>query len=403
MANVSSSNGLEKRPKLRFPGFDEPWQSTLLSSVFAKNTKKNTDGQITNVICNSAKQGLIPQREYFDKDIANSDNTSGYYIIEENDFVYNPRKSADAPYGPISSYKYAEAGIVSPLYLCFRAKKEINPAFFEWYFRSSAWHRYVYMSGDSGARHDRVSIKDDTFFAMPINLPSAHEQERIASFLERIDQRIEIQRALVNNLKKYKRGAIKSLFTQEISFFGNPTNWEKHRLGDLITLQSGQDFAPSDYNDQGVGTPYMTGASCIVDGRTVVSRWTPFPRCFAYRGDTLLVCKGSGSGAVVMLSQDKVHIARQFMALRPHENMTKEFCFYLTLHLSEKMKQSATGLIEGIDRKTVMNQDVLLPSIMEQEQIVSFLSAIDKTLLTHERILKSLVSTRNGLMQQLFI
>ena len=174
-------------------------------------------------------------------------------------------------------------------------------------------------------------------------------------------------------------------------------------MGDLITLQSGQDFAPSDYNDQGVGTPYMTGASCIVDGRTVVSRWTPFPRCFAYRGDTLLVCKGSGSGAVVMLSQDKVHIARQFMALRPHENMTKEFCFYLTLHLSEKMKQSATGLIEGIDRKTVMNQDVLLPSIMEQEQIVSFLSAIDKTLLTHERILKSLVSTRNGLMQQLFI
>ena len=89
MANVSSSNGLEKYPKLRFPGFDEPWQPTVLSSVFAKNTKKNTDGQVTNVICNSAKQGLIPQREYFDKDIANSDNTSGYYIIEENDFVYN--------------------------------------------------------------------------------------------------------------------------------------------------------------------------------------------------------------------------------------------------------------------------------------------------------------------------
>lgn len=67
------------------------------------------------------------------------------------------------------------------------------------------------------------------------------------------------------------------------------------------------------------------------------------------------------------------------------------------------MKQSATGLIEGIDRKTVLNQDVLLPSIMEQEQIVSFLSAIEKSLLTHELILKSLVSTKKGLMQQLFI
>ena len=232
MANVSSSNGLEKRPKLRFPGFDEPWQSTLLSSVFAKNTKKNADGQITNVICNSAKQGLIPQREYFDKDIANSDNTNGYYIIEENDFVYNPRKSSEAPYGPISSYKYAEAGIVSPLYLCFRAKKEINPAFFEWYFRSSAWHRYVYMSGDSGARHDRVSIKDDTFFAMPINIPAAQEQERIASFLEKIDQKIEKQRTLVESLKKYKRGVIQHIFHQHDAHDGE--RWTCVRLGDIF-------------------------------------------------------------------------------------------------------------------------------------------------------------------------
>ena len=174
-------------------------------------------------------------------------------------------------------------------------------------------------------------------------------------------------------------------------------------MSELITLQSGQDFAPTDYNEQGKGVPYMTGASCIVEGQTVVSRWTTVPRCFAYRGDTLLVCKGSGSGAVAFLSQDKVHIARQFMALRPYENMTKEFCFYLTLHLSEKMKQSATGLIEGIDRKTVLNQHVFIPSIVEQERIVSFLSAIDKALITQEGVLKSLVSIKKGLMQRLFI
>ena len=92
MANVSSSNGLEKRPKLRFPGFDEPWNTALLSDYFVKSTKKNSDGMISNVICNSAKQGLIPQREYFDKDIANSDNTNGYYIIESNYYVTTPEK-----------------------------------------------------------------------------------------------------------------------------------------------------------------------------------------------------------------------------------------------------------------------------------------------------------------------
>ena len=220
--------------------------------MFAKNTKKNTDGQITNVICNSAKQGLIPQREYFDKDIANSDNTSGYYIIEENDFVYNPRKSSDAPYGPISSYKYPDAGIVSPLYLCFRAKGAINPSFYEWYFRSSAWHRYVYMSGDSGARHDRVSIKDDVFFAMPISIPSAREQEHIASFLDMIDQRIDKQRALVDNLKKYKRGAIAYILSGKSNEFDVEATWTEKTLADLCCeFRSGRNISAALIHESG--------------------------------------------------------------------------------------------------------------------------------------------------------
>ena len=103
------------------------------------------------------------------------------------------------------------------MYLCFRAKQEINPLYFEWYFRSSAWHRYIYMSGDSGARHDRVSIKDDTFFAMPINIPTAQEQDRIALFLNVIEQRIDKQRSLVESLKKYKRGAIAHILSGKVS------------------------------------------------------------------------------------------------------------------------------------------------------------------------------------------
>ena len=41
MANVSSSNGLEKRPKLRFPGFDEPWKVFKAEELFQNVTDKN--------------------------------------------------------------------------------------------------------------------------------------------------------------------------------------------------------------------------------------------------------------------------------------------------------------------------------------------------------------------------
>jgi len=135
----------------------------------------------------------------------------------------------------------------------------------------------------------------------------------------------------------------------------------------------------------------------------VVSRWTQTPRCYAYRGDTLLVCKGSGSGAVVKLSQEKVHIARQFMSLRPNEKMTSDFCYYLTVFLSDKIKQNATGLIEGIDRGTVLNQTVFLPPLHEQKKIASFFSKLDFALSSQERLLDKIMSVRMGLMQQLFI
>lgn len=90
------------------------------------------------------------------------------------------------------------------------------------------------MSGDSGARHDRVSIKDDTFFAMPINIPSAHEQAQIAIFLERIEQRIEMQRALVDSLKKYKRG----LFNQIFSAISKSSQCRK--LRELVRVSGGK-------------------------------------------------------------------------------------------------------------------------------------------------------------------
>lgn len=147
----------------------------------------------------------------------------------------------------------------------------------------------------------------------------------------------------------------------------------------------------------------MTGASCIEDGATVVSRWTVNPRCFAYKGDTLLVCKGSGSGAVVKLAQDKVHIARQFMALRSNDTMTQDFCYFLIEHLSDRMKQAATGLIEGIDRKTVLEQPIQLPSILEQKRIAVFLSYIDYKNKRESLYLSQLEQLKKSALQQLFI
>ena len=75
-------------PKIRFPGFTEPWEQRKLGEVSSKITKKNQDIVVDEVFTNSAEYGIISQRDFFDKDIANSENIDGYYIVEPNDFVY---------------------------------------------------------------------------------------------------------------------------------------------------------------------------------------------------------------------------------------------------------------------------------------------------------------------------
>ena len=403
MANVSSSNGLEKRPKLRFPGFDEPWEHKELLHYLVENTDRNKQLKFgkENVLSVSGEYGIVNQIVFQGRSFA-GESVADYHVVETDDIVYTKSPLKANPYG-IIKVNNGVPGIVSTLYAVYHPLKTVVPRFVDFYFSNDLrLNKFLKPLVNIGAKHD-MKVNNTFVLTGMVVFPPLREQQKIVDFLTILDRRIDVQRKKVEALKKYKRGAIKSIFTQRVSFHAETNKWESHKMSELITLQSGQDFAPTDYNEQGKGIPYMTGASCIVEGQTVVSRWTTVPRCFAYRGDTLLVCKGSGSGAVAFLSQDKVHIARQFMALRPHGSMTKEFCFYLTLHLSEKMKQSATGLIEGIDRKTVLNQRVFLPPIVEQERIMKFLSAIEKTLITQEGVLKSLVSIKKGLMQQLFI
>ena len=412
MANVSSSNGLEKRPKLRFPGFDEPWNTALLSDYFVKSTKKNSDGMISNVICNSAKQGLIPQREYFDKDIANSDNTNGYYIIESNDFVYNPRKSADAPYGPISSYQYPEAGIVSPLYLCFRAKREINPLYFEWYFRSSAWHRYIYMSGDSGARHDRVSIKDDVFFAMPINVPSAKEQERISLFLDAIERRIETQRTLVETLKKYKRGVISVLLSSRNNPYYSSATWKEVDLCDVASgFEYGMNAAATVYD----GSHKYIRITDIDDNSHLYSQDVPVSpegqvdeKYRVRENDILFARTGASVGKSYCYQRSDGDLYYAGFLIRIHVNSDVNCGYVFQNTLTEAYRrwvllESARSGQPGINAEQYKQYRFLLPPLELQNKISTLATNLDNLICKEENLLSQIEQVKIALLQRLFI
>ena len=108
------------KPKISFKGFKEPWEVSTLRNFFSKVNEKNARMLYSAVLTNSAEYGIIDQRDYFDFDVANSNNISGYYIVQPDDFVYNPRVSVTAPVGLINKNELGYIGVMGPLYLVFK-------------------------------------------------------------------------------------------------------------------------------------------------------------------------------------------------------------------------------------------------------------------------------------------
>ncbi|MEN6624177.1 MAG: restriction endonuclease subunit S [Smithella sp.] len=198
-------------PEVRFAGFTDAWEHRKLKEISDKVIEKNVNLQFTETFTNSAEFGIISQRDFFDHDISNAENLGSYYVVRNEDFVYNPRISAFAPVGPINRNKLGRNGVMSPLYNVFRTH-DIDNTFLEQYFRSRYWHSFMKLNGDSGARSDRFSIKDSVFIEMPIPYPSFKEQLKIGEYLMQLDNLITLHQRELKKLKNIKKSMLEKMF-----------------------------------------------------------------------------------------------------------------------------------------------------------------------------------------------
>ena len=202
----------ETEPEIRFAGFTDPWEQRKLGEFSKKITTKNADGAFSETFTNSAEQGVISQLDYFDHDITNDANISGYYVVQPDNFVYNPRISVTAPCGPINRNRLNRAGVMSPLYTVFSVDESVDKTYLEHYFKTSRWHDFMFLEGNSGARSDRFSISDATFFEMPIWRPKIPEQRAIAEQLETMDSLITLHQRKLGLLRNTKKSLLDRMF-----------------------------------------------------------------------------------------------------------------------------------------------------------------------------------------------
>ena len=410
MANVSSSNGLEKRPKLRFPGFDEPWRVERLSDFADRVTRKNSKNETDLPLTISSKDGLVDQVSYFNKTVASKD-MSGYYLLKNGEFAYNKSYSVGYDFGSIKRLDRYPMGALSTLYICFALKKH-DSDFIKAYFDSLKWYREIYMISAEGARnHGLLNVPTDEFFDTKHYLPeNTEEQRKIADFLITLERRIEAQQSLVDNLKKYKRGVIQQVFS-----FGRENSnstlpkWKLSCFGDYFTEQtiraSNSESTPlvSLTIEDGV-TPkterYYREFLVTKDGdnyKAIKPGWFAYNPMNAHLGAIApnhLGYTAAVSGYYNVFSvneEDTIYFWEEYLTSYP---MLIHYKLIATGSLIEKQRVHYSQFVK-ICRH--------LPSVEEQKHLSKMFEAVNAKITNAERILSQLGKMRVSLMQQLFI
>ena len=403
MANVSSSNGIEKYPKLRFPEFTEPWSHIKLSDFTERVMRKNKNNETDLPLTISSKDGLVDQVTFFNKTVASKD-MSGYYLLKKGEYAYNKSYSVGYDFGSIKRLERYPMGALSTLYICFALTK-YNSDYIKTYFDSLKWYKEIYMISAEGARnHGLLNVPTDELFSTYHYITeNIKEQEKIARLMELIESRIQKQQSLVDNLKKYKRGVLQKLFS------ANKYNWKKARFGDFftehtektadtktypicsLTIEDGIILKPEKYFREFLIT--KEGESYKI----LRPSWFAYNPMNAHIGAVAPNTTGiavSVSGYYNIFSVNQPETTTFWEEYLKCYNM---LCYY---------KVIATGsLIEKqrVHYSQFVNIEMPLPSIKEQEQISLLLRSLNNKLKNAECIYNNLLKQKSGFLQKLFI
>lgn len=390
------------------------WNVIPLREIVAKVNDLNSGNKITEVFSNSAANGVISQRDYFEKDIANQDNTESYTIVQPDDYIYNPRISNMAPFGPIRKNKLHKTGIVSPLYTVFRQVKKdlVCEDYLELYLSSSQWYKYVYSVANQGARFDRMNITEGDLLNMPIVYPAIKEQRKIVETLSACDETIELYKQKTEQLQILKKYLLEKMFPQdgadtpEIRFPGFTDHWKLHRLGQLYTERNEQGDASLKILSVSIHSGVSDGELDIDElGKVVHRSEDKSTYKHVYTGDLVFNMMRAWQGAIGTTKVEGM-ISPAYISAIPSSEIYPPFMNYLLRR--KKVINQINNLSYGITafRKRLYWDSFIrivckIPSISEQKRITEIFEKFDAMIALHEQMIANQQKYKETLTQLL--
>ena len=388
-------------PKLRFKADDgsqfPEWEEKKLNEIAVRVTRKNKDNVTDIPLTISSADGLIDQRNFFNKVVASKD-MSGYYLLKNGEFAYNKSYSKVYDFGSIKRLDLYDEGALSTLYICFALNKNENSDFYQKYFDSLSWYPELQKICAEGARnHGLLNVPTNDFFQLKLCVPSSDkEQQKIAEFLSTIDTVIEKQKETVSSWEERKKGVMQKLFNQEVRFKADdgsefPEWEEKHfsemyksipnkqyqistkeykKCGKYKVIDQGKDFIAGYYDDK--SKVYGSVPIIVYGDHTTVVKYLDEPFVIGADGTKLLDKISNNFDIKFLYFALNFNNVKQ-MGYKRHFSALKEISFTIP------------------------------SSLAEQQKIVDCLSTLDEVIEKQKATLAAWEKLKKGLLQQMFV
>ena len=401
MANVSSSNGLEKRPRLAFRNTDGShfpcWRQTSLGCIIEPYSEK-VYGEHDYEVLTSSREGLQRQEDHFGS--KQRHDTDGYNIIPFGYCTYRNR-SDDGKFA-FNINTISEKAIVSKFYPVFRFTNA-NSTFMAEFLNSSP--RVKKKLSVLAVGTSQVVLSFEALKAAKFDLPCKDEQDRIAAFLECLNTRIENQRTLVVALKKYKRGLLSQLIAQKKAF-DTSGEWKTVKLGHIFKERTER----AKGNETLLAVTISNGVQRRdeIDLKDNSSDDKSNYKC-VYIGDIAYNTMRMWQGASGVSPYNGIVSPAYTIVtpIRPDLHNMTFWAYYFKysplVQTFQKYSQGLTSDTWNLKFPQFSEIAVTMPPISEQDKIAECLSVFDEHCKCEDEKLQALLQVRTSLLQQLFI
>jgi type I restriction enzyme S subunit len=402
----------EKQPKIRFKGFDDPWEQRKLKNITSKIGSGKTplggkkEYEQKNGVLFLRSQNINNNRIDLNNVAYISSKTDEEMIsssINYNDVLLN---ITGASIGRSAVYRLVRHANVNQHVCIIRLVDGYDSDFLQLFLSSYYGQIQIFRNQAGGGREglNFFQIGEMTF-----KFPTLNEQKRFSEFFIDIQNTIAANQSKLEQLKRLKKLLMQKIFNQEWRFKGFTDPWEQRKLGEVKTIKDGTHDSPR-YVPKGyplVTSKNLNDSGLNLSDVSYISE-SDFDsinkRSKVNVGDIIFGMIGTIGNPVLL---DESNFAIKNVALLKNDGPIQNHWLiqYLKSDVFNRLtsEKTAGNTQKFIGLNVIRNLIIDTPSIHEQVIIGSFLKLTDSIIAANQRRLDHLQSLKKYLMQNMFV